>query len=328
MTSVEIKKFNTVHPTPYIVEEGVFGATVQRGQETLFLRMELLTPENSPGWHRYTQMSCWVANNSRGMLSGLVRIARKEGPLKYEEIKESTGFTEREYSDFLEKAFALKTKTVEVLTANSAGAGFMITGYYPGEPHYIVYITKNPHFSIQKTNHPEREFTLKNFIESYNDILISVGSNFSSKDYFHTRGISRNPYWVFEEKYAGLSMLLHGFTGAVAEQYFPEKKEMVVRPIGSMQVLIKKSLLPGEGYMDRCSQEPLDITKLTISPDDIERGLDHIKTSALTRIYYAAAANLPVEKEPTDVSSADFWILAGQISILSLGVIATFAQWE
>jgi hypothetical protein len=110
---------------------------------------------------------------------------------------------------------------------------------------YIVYVTKNPDFSIQ--NAANKKLNLKNFIESYSDILISVGTDFTAEDSFHNRGISRNPYWVFEEKYSGLSMLLHGFTGAVAEMFFPEKKFMKVKPVGIMQCIIKKNLFPNEG---------------------------------------------------------------------------------
>jgi hypothetical protein len=118
----------------------------------------------------------------------------------------------------------------------------------------------------------------------YGDILISVGSDFSEKESFHNRGISRNPYWVFEEKYSGLSMILHGFTGAVADKFFSEKKIMCVKPIGSMQAIIKNQLLPGEGYIED-KKEKVDITKLEVSANDPEGEMNYIKISALTRIY-------------------------------------------
>lgn len=274
---------------PCIIQDGVFGATFIRHGQSLFLRMELLTEANTEYWTLFKKMSCKVANqNSRGVLSALVNLAGNSDYPSYEKTKESTGFTEEEHIAFTEKAISLKKKTdnkiVNLLAANSVGSNHMYTGFQLDQPNYIVYISKNPNFSIQNAGLTGKEFNLKNFIESYNDILISVGSDFSKRDSFHNRGISRNPYWVFEEKYAGLSMLLHGFSGAVAEKYFPEKKHMIVRPVGIMQCIIKKNLLPEEGYVDR-SGTKVDLTDLEVSETDDEGELNYITVSALKRIY-------------------------------------------
>ncbi len=274
---------------PHIIQEGVFGATFNKGGESLFLRMELLTEANAKSWAQFKTMTCWVANqNSRGVLSGLVSLAGKANYPKYEEVKEVTGFSNEEYITFTEKAISLKEKTdkkiVDVLAANSVGSNHMHTGFNSGQLNYIVYISKNPNFSIQNADMTGKEIHLKNFIESYNDILISVGSDFSAEHSFHNRGISRNPYWVFEEKYSGLSMLLHGFTGAVADKYFPEKKLMHVKPVGSMQCIIKKNLLPEEGYIE-CSGTKIDLANLEVSKPDPEGEMNYITVSALKRIY-------------------------------------------
>jgi hypothetical protein len=70
--------FSESKSSPYMIREGVFGATFHRNQQTLFLRMELLTKENGKNWTQYKTMSCWVANqNSRGVLSGLFTCVRK-----------------------------------------------------------------------------------------------------------------------------------------------------------------------------------------------------------------------------------------------------------
>lgn len=65
----------------------------------------------------------------------------------------------------------------------------MCTRFQPGQLNYIVYISKAPNFSIQNADMTGKEINLKNFIESYNDILISVGSDFSKEHSFHNRGI-------------------------------------------------------------------------------------------------------------------------------------------
>lgn len=274
---------------PYIIRKGVFGAAFNKNGESLFLRMELLTEANTKSWTRFKEMSYWVANvTSRGVLGSLVTQAGKINYPKYEEVKELIGFTNDEYITFTEKAISLKKKTdnkiVSLLTANSVGSNHMFTGFNSGQLRYIVYISKNRNFSIQNVDMTDKEFNLKNFIESYNDILISVGSDFSEEHSFHNRGISRNPYWVFEEKYSGLSMLLHGFTGAVADKYFPEKKLMHVKPVGSMQCIIKKNLFPEEGYIE-CKGKKIDLISLEVSEADPEGEMNYITVSALKRIY-------------------------------------------
>lgn len=277
---------------PFIVQEGIYGATFNKNGESLFLRMELLTEANTKCWAHFKQMSCWVANqNSRGVLSGLVKKAGEINYPKHEEVKEVTGFTDEEYIAFTEKAISLKRKTdnkiVNLLEANSVGSNHLCTGFQLGKPRYIIYISKNPNFSIQNAYlEGKKNQNLKNFIESYHDILISVGSDFSEEDKesFHNRGISRNPYWVFEEKYSGLSMLLHGFSGAVAHKFFPQKKLMSVRPVGSMQCIIKKNLFPNEGYIEHEGIKT-DITTLEFSSTDPQGSLNYITVSALKRIY-------------------------------------------
>jgi hypothetical protein len=233
-------------------------------------------------------MSCRAADDRRGVLSSLVSVAGREGYGGYEKVKEVTGFTNQEYVAFTEKAINLKMKTnnkiVGILKANSVGCDHMCTSSNSPQ-RYIVYASKNPNFSIQQIALTE-DFVLKRFIDSYSDILITVGSDFSAEDSFHNRGISRNPHWVFEERYAGLSMLLHGFTGAVAIKYFPQKQLMEVRPVGSMQYIIKKALLPGEGYIND-GLKKIDIINLEVSQDDPEGPPNYITVAALKRIYLA-----------------------------------------
>jgi hypothetical protein len=280
--------------TPYVVRDGVFGATIQKDKEPIYLRMEALTEKNTQDWGRYKQMAGWVANlNSRGTLSGLVRLIGTPEQPDYESVKEVTGFTEEEYNAFTIKASKLKIKTkdkiVTVLEHNCVGSNHMSTDFEPGKPSYIVYASRNPDFSIQQASSgiTDESLTLKKFIEVYNDLLISVGSDFSDESSFHNRGISRNPHWVFEEKYSGLSMILHGFTGAVAAEYFPEKTLMRVKPVGSMQSLISKSLLPGEGYIERNGEE-IDLTTLKVSLSGPQGAMSYIQVSALNRIYQQA----------------------------------------
>lgn len=269
---------------PYLIRQGLCGATFKKDGEELYLRMEHITKETHSYWNTYRFMSCQLVDNVYAPCIAGRKITEK--------TKDIYGLNESEFNALIEKALKMKENI------NNVGMQFLITN--PGL--YIVYATKNRDFSIQNTK--LKDHTLKSFIESYGDLLITMGSDFyyKTENAFHNRGISRNPYWAFEGKYAGLSMLIQAFTGAVAEKFFPKKMEMIVIPVGSMQCLIKKNLLPGEGYMEWLPVDPafadeapvegrgkvgekIDITELTVSPKDGEVGMDHIKISALIRIY-------------------------------------------
>lgn len=260
--------------------------------------MERLTKENAKCWAQYKRMSLQLANRSlRDVLGLFVHwVCKIEKVPEYENWKEMTGFSREEYNQFTEKAIALKKKnahdkTLKIIKGNSVGMEVMHTYFTPDKERYIIYATKNPNFSILGKSDT---LTLKNFIESYSDILISVGSDFTDKSSFHNRGISRNPWWVFEEKYAGLSMLLHGFSGAVAEKHFSEKEIMKVVPVGSMQAIISKTLQKGDGFTyvyKNDKHERVDLTDVVVSPEDGEGYADHIKVSALSRIFNKTLGN-------------------------------------
>jgi len=247
------------------------------------------------------------------VLSALVELAGADAQPDYEKIKEITDFTEEEYAAFIRKAIDVKQKTdnkiTRILNHNSNGISHMST-HFKGELNYVVYASKSPNFSIQQASKIAEQVTLKKYIEAYKHILISVGSHFSYRGNgasggtsFHNRGISRNPYWVFRGKHSGLSMILQGFSGAVAARFFPEKKVMLVQPIGSMQYIIKKNLLPGEGYIEK-NGERVDLTKVEVSVSDLEGSMNYIKLSALARIYNQAVKISPYSKQTLEESLA------------------------
>ncbi len=281
---------------PVVIQEGVFGASFKYDGEDLHLRMEIITQENAKYWTNFKEHSIWMANETNllnpnnGVLSYLVSLAGKCSYPSYERAKDVTGFTPEEFMAFTKQANERKTETsgkiTKVLKKNSIGINHMNTAFYRKDTKYVVYITRNRNFSIiQADESIEKNWkTLKNVINAYQDILISIGSDFSEDYYFHNRGISRNPYWVFEGKYAGLSMLLHGFTAIVAQNFFPKKEVMHVSPIGSMQVIIQQYLHRGEGWIERLGKR-IDLLDVRSSPDDGEGGLNVIKVSALVRIY-------------------------------------------
>lgn len=275
---------------PRQIKPGVFEKKILRGDETVFLRMEAITQENTSAWEKYIGETERMSDRKQGLLNCFVRNAGiKEVP-----SKEKLGFEPEEYEAYKNKVIALREKTnhkiSKLLEMNMVGRNEMSTSFFPGELHFVVYATKNPDFSIEEVNKniAGKELSLKEYIDAFGDVLISFGSNFSyDEKSFCNRGIFRNPVWLIEEKYAGLSMLLHGLTGAVAKKFYPEKEEMIVNPTGSMQVIIQKALKHGEGYaLDSDTGEKIDIKDIVAVPDGSQGDIDHIKINALCRILF------------------------------------------
>lgn len=277
-----VKKYQN---SPKLVAPGVFEAVVIKNNEKIFLRMELITKENASDWFRYKYLTQWLAQDrSRGVFTRYLLAAPEEYPT-YEKAQEYSGFSLDEYNAFKEKMIeAGKNKKIINTIQNLAGGSqHMSCGFSPGRLDFIVYATKNANFSIANTAKTEQK--IKNYIETYGDILISVGSDFSyAQEYLHNRGIFRNPYWIIEDKYGGFSMLLHAMTGAVAEKFFQEKVGMLVQPLGGMQILINKSLQFGDGYVV-VNGKRIDITELDDSLNYSENW-NCIYIPALSRIFY------------------------------------------
>lgn len=273
---------------PSIIKDGVFGARFyNKDGEPLFLRMELLTPDKAECWAQFQRMAMKFIGYT-GLFTNLVDNAGTENCPAYDKaIAERTGFSKEEYDQFNNKATQVKEKKPKIsllLEKNQSGITALWTSASKAnELRYIVYVSKNPNFSIPLVK--DQDANLKTFFNKFSDILISMGSDFTEESSFHNRGISRNPYWVFEGKYEGLSMLLHGFTAKVAEKFFHEKVLMEVMPIGSMLRIIKDNLKPGEGYFQN-GPEKTDITDLTIGT--AQSGTCYIQTPALVRIYHAS----------------------------------------
>lgn len=105
-------------------------------------------------------------------------------------------------------------------------------------------------------------------------------------------GIFKNPLWVIDGRYGGMAMALPSISGAVFTKYLQEpstaksKKKakenwLKITPYGSMQVILSKSLKPGDGVYDGFK----DITNVKVSPDAGVYGKNRIKVSALNRIF-------------------------------------------
>jgi hypothetical protein len=267
-----------------LIRDGLFGTTFIRDGNILYFRLERITELNSEAWRKYTK-----ATGRMCILSCSISLHKNRKGLPFDESKKVIGFDEKEYNSFLEEIDKLEDKTIRILDCTSAGSNFISTGFYSDMLTYIAYITTNPDFDIVTASplppftspdtRSEEDITLKEYINFYSDIVICIGSNFSGKDSYHNRGIFRNPYWVFKQKYNNLSIVLHGYIALVAHLYYPSLTSMEVRPIGSMACLLKKYLHRGD-----CLLGDVDIKDIEVTPLSSEIGTLTINNKALVRI--------------------------------------------
>ena len=98
---------------------------------------------------------------------------------------------------------------------------------------------------------------------------------------------------MIQNDYKGISMVLHGFSGAVAKKFFPERVEMRVKPMPSMQLIIFETLGRDDYTVDR--QGDIDqLTKVCREECETRGGLEFsndIKVEALARLYATHASN-------------------------------------
>ncbi len=256
------------------VAEGVYaGQGTASSGEIVYFGMELVDSSNIVGWERYVTHAKFMTADSSGKI--LVYSMRSEPGLRspYSEgIKEDSGFTEEEYTSYMDnlynKGFYKPEKYAGLRGVPSGAAGFYIEddGNY-----YVVYASKKP--VTGKFNFPKTEefIRLKDFNRIYDDILMSVRSSDSpGTDSYSNRGILRNPKSFIDGGYAGLALKLHGFSAAVAKQIFKDKKFMVVSPTEVMQKILDKALKP----------EDVKKTEGTMGETN-----NHINIDALAKFY-------------------------------------------
>lgn len=246
------------------IAPGVYtGTCMAVSGEKVYLRMEMLTKENSKAWHTYKLFAGYIAGKDESITSGLAdsidEIRYKDGTyyqyrFKDDDSKKSLltkfGYTESEFHDFVQvlgnHGIYNTGKRQNVLEVNSPE----YDSWYSFRPNcYIVSASKTPDFQIQSLPIPKKsDWTVKAFIELYKGLLMSVGSDLSFPRTYENRSIFRNPYSVIENTFKGLAMGLHGFTGAVAQQFFPKITTLNIRPAQEMGAIIKKTL-PKSAYI-------------------------------------------------------------------------------
>lgn len=299
---------------PKQIEPNIFiGEGKAQSGEKFFLRMEQVTNDNYAFWRRYLNATKSIVGGSRSLLEGLMQTTNAErdgnGNIQYinQHYEDCANYLDFDRAEFQK-------------LINSLGAGGYLAGpehsrkrsalleVYGGSSnfflirdnqHYVVFASKTRDFSThfpdeRKNAEPPDEFiTLKEYIRRYDDLLMCVGSWFTSDDHYHNRGIFRNPMSMIQNSHKGIAMLLHSFSGSVVQKFFPERKTMVVKPLTSMQHLICKHFKPGEYSLRGRSVEQVieQSSSAFFNGDGFELDFNDIQVEALARYYTEHASS-------------------------------------
>lgn len=294
-----------INTEPKMLAEGVYiGEGRAESGEKVFLRMERVTLTNKPLWEKYLQNTQSLTLDTRSALTYAMRHTKKikgaDGEVcfindQFRELEKSLGLSEKEFNTFINLIgkngfyWAPENKArIKSLTTTYAGANHLRLD--TGGQHYVVYASKTAQFQIPGGNDIlaiSDPLTLKQYNDLYNNLLICVGVDFPDGDYMHSKGMFRNPTSTIEKTHKGLSMVLRGFSGAVAQKFFPGKNSLSCKPLSSMQYMISSSLQPEDySVVGRSHEQVLSEAADSLRDGNVfEMPNTSIKLSALDRFY-------------------------------------------
>ena len=296
---------SVINTEPEMIAEGVFiGEGRAKSGEKVFLKMESVTATNQAAWERYCVATAQLTKHERSALTYAMRHTRKivnaDGEVqflndKYDELVDRLGMSKQAFEAFITLCgkngfFWAPENKRKIKSVNNTHAGATHLRLDTDSKCYVVYASKTAHFKMPDGGEiltSANPLTLKDYIGLFSDLLICVGVDFPEGGYVHSKGMFRNPYSIIEKTHTGLSMVIRGFTGAVAKKFFADKHTLRCKPLSSMQYMISSSLQPEDYRVENYSHdEALSAAKESLDDGDVFEMPDNsIKISALDRLY-------------------------------------------
>lgn len=105
---------------------------------------------------------------------------------------------------------------------------------------WITYASNEPIVGkLQVKSDPLPAGRFKLLAEDFGSVIISVGTaEYPDLPVYQNRSIFKNPYWIIKGGYDHLSMVLHSFTGRVAQEFWQDKIYLTIAPLPGMQKII------------------------------------------------------------------------------------------
>ena len=138
-------------------------------------------------------------------------------------------------------------------------------------------------------------FCFNDFQQNYADLLMSVTSfDWDKTGQFENKGICRNPISTLDNTHKGISMLILGFSAAVAERFFNTKHLIKINPLINMSFLLQNTL-PKEAYFSDSSIIPVGKSSYMVATF-------RIQIPAFTEIYFRLSAKNEENSEDLSLS--------------------------
>ena len=247
---------------PIEIEPGLYISTKDTSDGPLYFAMERLDQENIDIWRMYHHISVNISTSSGSsipyLLCNMMRF-KISGKLVYKNFYDNESFIDgfggdkKYFIEFVSKVegnFPAADDLIRLIEKNQntvIGANYAIIELASkGKEIYITYASKSP---INSRFIPKNwdeisekdELTFYEFEQAFGDIVMSVGTvDFVGTSYYNNRGIFRNPAKLFEKKFRGISLDLHGFSAHVLKKYF-HKEKLFISAAPSMIHIIDRS---------------------------------------------------------------------------------------
>lgn len=230
------------------------GAGISAEKEPIFFAMEKLNDERAEVWKKYTDA---LLNSYYTQVTARLNKLNKKCDDKVflETLDDYTKNLMKQMCPRKEKFSTLFGSSDDGISGGITGLDQMLARYSDdGKVIYIVYASSQP---ITGPFKPKKEinvssFTLEDFEIAYSDLIICMGvdmlQNLKLPISTEHRGIFKNPFNEIQGTYKNIGLKLHGFAGAIEEQFF-NKKYMTVFPTGHATKLFHSGIKKGEMYL-------------------------------------------------------------------------------
>ncbi len=270
------------------VAPGVYAGQAKVGNEIVYFGMEKIDADNKGPWIKYARMARNISEGNliRWLKDSYLNLRRQKVGFMYNADIEFSGFTNEEYNRYLDKIDeVVKNSNIVIVDGEKLpsvinalkGLHMGVRGFSTRTDgnNYVIYASKKPvKGKYPFPNLPKDltlPMTLKQHYHSFGDILMSVGSEYiAGSASYENRGIFKNPISFIEDgsKYPGLSMKLHGFSGAVIQYISKDARYMEVRPVPAMARIIINTKGWNQGDILINNKDVLEYT-----PEDLEKSV-------------------------------------------------------
>lgn len=256
------------------IDDNLFTAqSTTKDGTPIYFGFEKIDDGNRLFWEAYRTSATDMADKLRTLL----RLIRKNNTEKYRAtIKTVFSYNDAQFDALVEM---IKNNPKNIGEGEDNGLYKLFSGMVGGfsgmdlernkekRQFYIIYASSVP---ITR-RHTNADFDVnKSLEENFGNIIMSMSGITAANALTTTHtGISRNPldFLKKDQKYAVISMKLHGFGALVWKKFFENKRYMITQPLESMADILKTKIDAKHIWIDTYPDELKELEKSGIDFD-------------------------------------------------------------